>query len=245
MIYGNSISGKYDIFSAIVDNASNMVDYRAYPAEINNMNLEPEKCDRTLYYSTTYKKLIKPYSAEESFAYDVIMEREQMIERNFNDYVRRLGREKDPSASAAFVSAYIHGTPSISANGMLFGQPAGTDLSDWFRFKDICVIGLSGTNHEITEQADKTDVFMTAEEFFVQDKMFPLTFHFRMTVIPDEIDITQHPHNYGDDVVKVFIKIPVTFERYWDWCKALYKNIDAVEEFSEGTIHLAVPFIRK
>lgn len=243
-IYGNSISGKYDIVQSSII-GSNSIEFFVRPTELEWMNLNPSGTDRVLYYSTADRKLLSAASSVEAFAYERILDREQVLERNFKDYCHRLGRERDVMASSGFVSAYIRGIPSISANGDLFGQPAGVDLSSWFTFRDQNIIGLWGTDFTMSEQADMVDVYQTVAEFFVQDKMLPLQLNICMEHIPDEIDVSQHPKNDGDDVIKVFITIPVTFERYWDWCKALYTNPQAEEEFADGEIRIAIPFIRK
>lgn len=244
-IYGNSISGEYDIFPSTIE--SNSIEFGAQPTEINYMNLNPSGTDRVLYYSTVDRKLPSSATPIEAFAYERILEREQATESKYQDYCHRLGRENDLTASSAFVSAYIRGIPSISADGELFGQPAETDLSNWFTFRDQNIIDLWGTDLSMSEQADKADVYQTPAEFFVQGKMFPLTLHLRLKSIPDEITLEELPviRYVGDDVITVTISIPVTFERYWDWCKALYNNPLAEEKFSDGEIRIAVPFIRK
>lgn len=246
-IYGNSISGKFDIHDYHINSNLNTLEFYARPSEIDYINLDPIGTDRILHFSTLGRKLMRSASPEETFAFERILEREQATESKYQDYCHRLGRDNDTMASAEFVSAYIRGIPSISADGELFGQPAGTDLSNWFTFRDQNIIDLWGTDLSMSEQADKADVYQTPAEFFVQGKMFPLTLHLRLKSIPDEITLEELPviRYVGDDVITVTISIPVTFERYWDWCKALYTNPLAEEKFSDGEIRIAVPFIRK
>lgn len=246
-IYGNSISGKYDICDYTLNSILNAIEFRARPSEIENINLDPIGTDRLLHFSILSRKLMQSASPEETFAFERILEREQATESKYQDYCHRLGRENDIMASAEFVSAYIGGIPSISADGELFGQPAGTDLSSWFTFRDQNIIGLLGTDLTMLELADRVDVYQTAAEFFVQDKMFPLQLDLRLESIPNEITLEELPviRYVGDDVITVTISIPVTFERYWDWCKALYTNPQAEEKFADGEIRIAIPFIRK
>ena len=246
-IYGNSISGEYVIFDHSINSAASAVEYRVRPSEIDDMNYDPIGTDRVLYYSTIDRRLMQSASSEEAFAYERILEREQTIESDFQDYCHRLGREGDAMARSMFVSAYVSGTPAIAANGELFGQPAGTDLSEWFDFKDTNIICVSGTDYTMSEQADIVDTYKAPAEYFLSDKMIPLQLDILVKRIPDEITLKELPviRYGGDDVITVTISIPVTFERYWDWCKALYSNPQAEERFANGEIRIAIPFIRK
>lgn len=247
-IYGSFLSWKYYAFDDLKLNRDlGTVDVNARPMEIDDMNFEPEKYDRTLYWSLSNRKLSKSASEEESFAFERILERERTLESDFNDYVQRLGRANDKTASAGFVSAYIRGVPSIVADKELFGLPAGSDLSEWFLFRDYNIIGISGVNLEMTERAGMVEEYLTSSEYFTEDKMMPLALNIRIKEIPDEISCDNlHARQNGDDsVIKVTIKIPVTIEAYWAWCKAQYNNPNAEECFYDGNIVTTIAFNSK
>lgn len=238
-IYGSFLSGKYYVYEELeVNEKLGVIDVSARPMEIDYMNENPDEYDRTLYWSVVERKLTKTASEKESFVFDRILERESSLESEFIKYVQNLGRADDRMASAAFACAYIRGVPSITANNVLFGQPAGSDLSQWFLFKDMNIIGISGTDFKMTERAGINEEFLTPSDFFIEDTMMPLTLKIRLQQIPDEISRDNlHARLRGEDnVIIVTIKIPVTFEAYWAWLKAQYSNPNAEEKFYNGEI---------
>ena len=48
-----------------------------------------------------------------------------------------------------------------------------------------------------------------------------------------------------DELIRLTITVPVRYERYWEWCKALYSNPDAVEAFEDRELRIVIPLIRK
>ena len=214
------------------------------------MMLEPSTTDAVLWRSVSQsvRKLDESASDMEAFAFDHIIEKESYIEKEFQQYVKDLGRPKsNHHSNGLFISVFVRGTPSIVANQSFMGRPPGSDLSDCFIFKDQNIIGISGKDWTLSKRADQAETYLTTPEFFVKDKMLPLRIWVRTVGLPEEVSVDplDLASNGGADPINVTISIPVTYERYWDWCKELYINPDAVERFTEGEIKSVIPFVRK
>ena len=254
-IYGCSIngvspSGIYDNIEMKVEKDANSFYITAEPHEFNYA-AESEATVDALYVAATTGSLPKKASAAEEFAFERITERNRMLEEQFIQYRdRMIGPEPVPdrlTPHARFISGFVHGTPSVTANKVLFGQPAGSDLSEWVRFGDGNIISVFGTEYRMTEKGDVGKESISAREFFTMDRLLPLVIVIRLPEIPDEIEpeTVWGKRLTEDELIRLTITVPVRYERYWEWCKALYSNPDAVEEFEDRDLRIVVPFIRK
>ena len=252
VIYGNSISGEYDILGFEKDEATNTFAVKAWPkyfsdAETVNRNF--------LIGSVRYGKPIKMQSGspliEESFAFEQITERNRELVDNYEKYCRPMiesGVLRNNAANSSFVSVYVLNLPTITADDILFGQPAGTDITEWFRFKDPNLVAIFGMDYKMEGRYQDKDKYLPASDFFIKDKMLPFVLYIAPIETPSEISIDNLPNKWwynGDDIITLTVSIPVRFERYWDWCKALYSNPDAVEEIKDGKISVRIPLVRK
>lgn len=245
-IYGNSISGVFSPQDRRVNESTNSIDFYIRPYEIDYFNLDPNGTDAQLCYSVFNRKKSWGASSLDEFALGVILEREREVEKKFKGFVE-LYQLENGWESAGFVSAYVRGVPTITADDTFLGQPAGTDLSDYFLFSDPNIMGISGTDWEVSDRMDMIGCYQRPSDFFEYDKMVPMAMYIRTVGIPEEVSLTSlnlYPYG-GDNAIIVTIKFPVTFERYWAWCKALYTNPDAVETFQDGYIRATIPFVRK
>jgi hypothetical protein len=254
-IYGCSIngvspSGIYDNIEMKVDKDANSFYVTAAPHEFNYA-AESEAAIDALYVAASGGSLPKKASAAEKFAFERITERNRMLEEQFIQYRDRLiGPEPVADRAtphARFISGFVHGTPSVTANKVLFGQPAGSDLSEWVRFGDGNIISVFGTEYRMVEKGDVDKESISAQEFFTMDRLLPLVIVIRLPEIPDEIEpeTVWGKRLTEDELVRLTITVPVRYERYWEWCKALYSNPDAVEQFEDRDLRIVVPFVRK
>lgn len=248
-ITGESPSGSYEISEYGVDKASNSLKITVRPQEFNYAPDGSAKVD-ALWMSVTYGELYNTASAEEAFTYERITERNRPLVVKFERYRRQLideGKFNDKSTRASFINVYVKGDASIIADGALFGQSAGTDLSEWFRFGDGCIIGVNGTDYKMVERANYVNGYQPSSDYFTKDRMLPLQIKLSTISIPEEISLAELPvvRYVGDDIIKVTITVPVCFERYWNWCKALYSDSNAEEQFVDGEIRIVIPFVRK
>lgn len=248
-ITGKSPSGTYEISEYGVDKASDSFRITVRPQEFDYAPDGSANVD-ALWMSVTYGELYNTASAEEAFTYERITERNRQLVDKFEQYRRQLideGTFNDKSTRASFINVYVKGEASIIADGALFGQSAGTDLSKWFRFGDGCIIGVNGTEYKMVERANYVNEYQLISDYFTSDKMLPLQIKLCTTSIPEEVSLAELPvvRYVGDDIIKVNITVPVCFERYWDWCKALYSDSNAEEQFVDGEIRIVIPFVKK
>ena len=254
-IYGCSIngvspSGIYDNVEMRVENDANSLYVTAMPQEFNYA-AESEATVDALYSAAANGTLPRKASAAEAFAFERITERNHMLQEQFIQYRDRLiGPEPVPerlTPHARFISGFVQGAPSVTANRVLFGQPAGSDLSEWVRFGDGNIISVFGTEYRMVEKGDVGEESISAQEFFTMDRLLPFIIVIRLPEIPDEIepDTVWGKHLSEDELIRLTITVPVRYERYWEWCKALYSNPDAVEEFVDQELRIVVPFVRK
>ena len=248
-ITGESPSGTYEISEYGVDQSSDSFRMTVRPQEFNYAPDGSANVD-ALWMSVTYGELYNTASVEEAFTYERITERNRPLVDRFEQYRRQLkdgGMFNDQSTRASFINVYVKGDASMIADGTLFGQSAGTDLSEWFRFGDGCIIGVNGTDYKMEERADYVNGYQPSSVYFTNDKMLPLQIKLSTTSIPEEVSLAELPvvRYVGDDIIKVTIAVPVYFERYWDWCKALYSDSNAEEQFVDGEIRIVIPFVRK
>lgn len=247
-IFGNTLSGEYETVNCGLD-GNRLFNCSIWPIEFADAALSGLVSD-PLYVSVLDGYLHRKASPEEAFAYERIVGRTESLLSSFMNYRAQIIDEKPISefdARAAFVSVYVTGKPSIKADKQLFGQRAGEDLSEWFRFSDGNVIGITGPEYKMEERADMVDVYQTAEHYFLPEKMLPLRVHIGVPRNPDEVTFRELPviRYDGDDVIHVTISIPVRFEDYWDWCKQLYSYPNATETVRNGYIRVVIPFIQK
>ena len=251
VICGNTLSGKYEITGA-VKNEDNTLSVSIWPEEFTET--APEKYD-ILVGSVFDGKIIKSdyasISKEESFAFERITERNKSINEQCEQYRKQMAESgvlDDPAARSVFVTAYIQGLPTLVADDILFGQPAGSDLSDWFRFTDANLIDVFGWDYRMEGKAQERNQFISASKYFIKDKLMPLKLQISPVETPAEINTDNWTGEWrysGDDIITLSVSIPVRFERYWDWCKALYGNPAAAQEVQDGTIQVKIPFVRK
>ena len=174
-----------------------------------------------------------------------------MLQEQFIQYRDRLIGPEPVSEiltpHARFISGFVHGTPSVTANRVLFGQPAGSDLSEWVRFGDGNIISVYGTEYRMVEKGNVGKESIPAQDFFTMDRLLPLVIVIRLPEIPDEIepDTVWGKQLQEDELIRLTITVPVRYERYWEWCKALYSNPDAVEAFEDRELRVVIPLIRK
>ena len=252
VIYGNSISGEYDILGFEKDEATNTFAVKAWPkyfsdAETVNRNF--------LIGSVRYGKPIKMQSGspliEESFAFEQITERNRELVDNYEKYCQPMiesGVLRNNAANSSFVSVYVLNLPTITADDILFGQPAGTDITEWFRFKDPNLVAIFGMDYKMEGRYQDKDKYLPASDFFIKDKMLPFVLYIAPIETPSEISIDNLPNKWwynGDDIITLTVSIPVRFEQYWDWCKALYSDPNAVEVIKDGIINVKIPLVRK
>lgn len=248
-ITGASPSGAYEIVEYIVDQPSNTIIVEALPSEFNYAAGSLSEVD-ALWASVIYGELHKKVSAAEAFAYERITERTQRLALQYNQYRNQLLKKEgydEVNTRSAFIYAYVRGTPSVKANDVLFGQPAGSDLSEWFCFGDKNIISVIGPEFIMEEKADAANEYQSASEYFTPDKMLPYTIQISTKGIPDEVipKSIRGIYHEENETVKVAITVPVLYERYWEWCKALYSNPEAVKEVVYTEIRIVIPFIRK
>ncbi len=141
----------------------------------------------------------------------------------------------------------MQGIPTIKADGKLFKQEAGVDLSNWFKFGDKNLISVSGMDYRMTEQAEMVGVFRSAGEYFHKDRMMPFGLLVKMTEIPEEIQRVANDQDMNErtDIITVTFSIPIIIERYWEWLEELYYNPNAVEKIEEGTVNFQIHFTPK
>lgn len=240
---GQSPSGNYVINRTEWDRTSNTFSFLVVPREFMD---SPTNID-ALYRSVIFGELVQKASPVEAFAYERINERLSPLKQQYlkyrEEWVQSTG--KDVRGINGFVSSFIHayvcGVPVITADDILFGQPQGTDLSAWFRFRDNNIVSIVGTEYKMQEKGDIYETSQTAAEYFTMERMMPQVLYVCIDM-PEEVTYTGRL--VGDDVVKVTISIPVRFEKYWEWCKELYSNPEAKEQFVESTIRIELHFIR-
>lgn len=248
-ITGESPSGEYALVDFGVDKDLNSFMAGIRPVEFDRALNSPEQAD-ALHISSINGELYKTATKAEAFAFEQITKRNLPLKEKFEQYCRQL-KDRDEfrvnSPHVSFVHVYVRGPVSIRADDALFGQPAGTDLSEWFRFGDRNVIGVIGTDYKMVERVDLANSFQRASEYFITDMMLPSQFYIRTVGLPEEISLPEdHYLRFsGDDIINVTFSLPVRFERYWDWCLALYSNPDAEERFENGEIQVVIPFVRK
>ena len=254
-IYGCSIngvspSGIYDNIEMQVDKDANSFYATAEPHEFNYA-AESEATVDALYVAAATGTLPKKASDVEAFAYERITERNRLLQEQFIQYRDRLiGPEPVPerlTPHARFISGFVNGAPSVTANKVLFGQPAGSDLSEWVRFGDGNIISVFGTEYRMEEKGVVGKESLSAQDFFIMDRLLPLVIVIRLPVIPDEVepDTVWGKHLTEDELIRLTITVPVRYERYWEWCKALCSDPDAVETFEDRDLRIVIPFIRK
>lgn len=252
VIYGNSISGKYDILGFEKEEQTNTFAVKTWPeyfsdAEAVNRNF--------LIGSVRYGEPIKMQSGspskEELFAFERVTERNRDLVDNYEKYCRPMiesGELRNNTAISSFVSAYVLDLPTITADDILFGQPAGTDITEWFRFKDPNLVAIIGMDYKMEGRYQDKDKYLPASDFFIKDKMLPFVLYIAPIETPSEISIDNLPNKWwynGDDIITLTVSIPVRFEQYWDWCKALYSDPNAVEVIKDGIINVKIPLVRK
>ena len=130
-IYGNSISGIYVPGGRHVNDSTNSIDFYIRPDEMENFHTDPIGTEWQLYLSAQSRQVSWGASSLDEFALGIIQKRESKVEQKFKEYVESYQLE-NKRVAAAFVSAYVRGVPTITANDVFLGQPAGTDLSDYF-----------------------------------------------------------------------------------------------------------------
>lgn len=236
---GTSPSGSYAINGAEWDQTSRTIRIKVAPEEFL---VSPGTID-VLYLSVLYGTLEKGASQEEAFAYERIEERMAPLKSQYAQYHEGLVKDSREKHISSFIQAYVSGTPTITADDVLFGQPAGSDLSAWITFRDQNIVSVFGEDYQMKGRADEVDSFQTASEYFLQDRMMPQVLYVCIENMPE--DITYTGRVAGDDIVKLTISIPARFERYWEWCKDLYSNPDSKEKFLENTIRIEIPLVRK
>lgn len=246
-ITGESPSGTYVPHDWSVDEESGSFLIGAIPLEFD---VASSGYVDALYLSCSSGELYKHATNAEAFAFDRINERSRPLKEKYEQYRRKLMEEgsfDDFSTRAAFIHVYVRGAASIRADDTLFGQPAGTDLTEWFRFGDDCIIEVVGTGYEMVERADLAKKYQRASDYFIMDRMLPFQLNIRTVGIPEEIAMPEEHHlRYsGDDIINVTFFLPVRFERYWDWSLALYSDPDAEERIEDGEIRFVIPFVRK
>lgn len=229
----------------------NTIGFHLVPKELSSMPLEPSTPDAVLWNALFegVKKLDKSASALEEFAFNRIIERERPIEEEFQQYIKELGIAGNRDYwGSTFLSIYVRDIPSIVADDVFLGQPAGTDLSDYFIFADENIIDIVGKDWTMVRRgAGKDRKYVAASEFFFKDRMLPLRIFVRSIGVPDEVSLSTWDlvGGGGWNPINLTITIPVTFEHYWDWCYALYVNPKAEERFYDGELKVVVPFVRK
>lgn len=254
LIDGRTFPGDNSIWDHGIDKASGSIWYRFRPVRFD----DPYFDNGNLYFAVLNSHLYGRETPEESFAFEQIMNRTAPVKEEFLLYRRELLNEgrlahKEDSAyvSITFANTYVAGLPTVVADGILFGQEPGTDLSDWFRVKDNNILGIIGRNYTIERRADLVDKYLDFSEYFVIDRMLPIGLDFNTKSIPEEIStddfglIRYDGHYSGDTIIKVTVTVPVLFEYYWDWCKELYSNPDAQEVFHEGSLTYMIPLVKK
>ena len=252
VIYGSSQwgyipSGTYAISEKMWDKGTNTLSFHVTPDAFMQEPPRGATID-ALYRSVSYGELDKAATEAEAFAYERIEERTRTLKDQYVQYLDQLAESEGinpmmlKSQHATFIYAYVQGIPSITADGEFFGQPAGTDLSEWFCFRDRNLISVSGREYKMERKKDRF-AYESASTYFTKDKILPLVLNVGITSLPDNLSYTGRVA--GDDVLHVTISIPVRFERYWEWCKALFTNPEATEEFTDTNIQFTIPFIRK
>ena len=245
IIFGESFSGDYGVSNPRLE--EDCLKFDAWPNEHSIAPASPSQVDR-LYLSALYGMLYEDASPTEAFVFDRMKKRNTMLLEQYLPYRNKLidsGAFVDKSASASFTSIYVKGLPSITADGTLFGQPAGTDLSAWFRFGDLCIIGVIGPEYKIMERADVVNSYQSTQSYFILDRMMPYKLQISTVGLPEEAAFDRFPVLGGENVIKLTIRIPVLIEDYWDWCKELYSNPGATEKWREGYVTIVYPFERK
>ena len=254
LIDGRTFPGDNSIWDHGIDKASGSIWYRFRPVRFD----DPYFDNGNLYHSVWNSKLNESATPAEAFAFERILSRTAPVKEEFLLYRRELlndgklaHREDSALVSITFANTYVAGLPTVVAEGILFGQEPGTDLSEWFRVKDNNIIGIIGRNYTIERRADLVDKYLDFSEYFVVDRMLPIGLDFNTESIPEEIStddfglIRYDGHYSGDTIIKVTVTIPVIFEHYWDWCEALYSNPDAQEVFHEGSLTYMIPLVKK
>ena len=254
-IYGCSIngvspSGIYDNIEMKVEKDANSFYATVEPHEFNYAAKSEATVD-VLYVAAATGTLPTRASAAEAFAFERITERNRLLQEQFIQYRDRLiGTEPVPermTPHARFISGFVNGAPSVTANKVLFGQPAGSDLSEWVRFGDGNIISVYGTEYRMVEKEDVGKESLSAQEFFTMDRLLPFVIVIRLPEIPDEVepDTVWGKQLEEEELIRLTITVPVRYERYWEWCKALCSDPDAVEAFEDRDLRIVIPFIRK
>lgn len=245
-MFGNPISSTYEISRQTWDTERNIINFDIVSQTFQK---EPEKGAEidALYESVVNGELEQNASPEEAFAYERIEERTRELKDQYALYLEQLAEAEGIDLRAlklihaGFIYAYFQGVPTITADGDFFGQPAGTDLSEWFRFRDGNLIDVIGQGYKMEKKGDRHE-YQEVAEYFTKDKMSPMVIKLGITALPDDLSYTGRV--VGDDIVHVNISIPVRIERYWEWCKALYSNPEATETITDTSLRLTIPFVR-
>ncbi len=255
-IFGNSLGGNYELSDWGVNKTTGLYTFCSWPYEFAFGNYNGLYTS-VLYRSTLYGKLSKDASKVEAYTFERYTERTKKISEQFEEYRRQLIEDKeepvikkatDEIAIGQFVSAYVRGLPTVKANGTLFGQEAWTELRDWFEFGDRNYLDITGPDYMFKGKTGTVGHgldcnFYSAKEYFTDGKMFPLCLYCRTVKNPNEVVLDENEQPFEDpDVITVSFCIPVTFERYWKWCEALYSDPDAKEEFVDGAIYFKLRF---
>lgn len=219
----------------------NYYEAKEYSAKVDNLSY---------FYNSDYLFNNRSLSEQEEFAINLIRVREAKIQDKYINYCVKNGLNHFSVYRryliAGFFSMYIDGEPKVTSTKTLFGQPAGTDISKWFKYEAANgnPVDIVGQEYEMIpiEQYGRARY---ASDFFIKDKLLQsLTIEM---IVPDEMEKC-YPNSFEyleSEKGDIFISIPVRYEKYWQYCKELFSNPDAVLETEEMTVKIRIPFVVK
>ena len=120
VIYGNSISGSFSPGGRHVNDSTNSIDFYILSYEVDNFHIDPIRTEWQLYLSAQSRQVSWGASSLDEFALGIIQKRESIVEQKFKEYVESYQLE-NKRVAAAFVSAYVRGVPTITADDTFLG----------------------------------------------------------------------------------------------------------------------------
>lgn len=211
-----------------------------------------------LYYSLSAGKRISYSSKEDKYAFELIRKRNKPLNERYIKYCEKNGYDDSFEINdirSEFLSIYIEGEPTITADKTLFGKPAGEDLSEFFLFYErFNKVRLYGEDYQMVGIISKNErTLFSKSEFFEKGRLLPGSIGIFTTCVPQEVNteydspsgLYKNQYHGEDNIVHVSFMFPARYEQYWDYCRRLYSNPTAKLNVKDITVHIKIPFVLK
>lgn len=130
----------------------------------------------------------------------------------------------------SFFTARINGTPSITANHTLFGQPSGTDLSSHFAVEGPSWALPRGmvTDFGFLFWYDAMERPTSLADYFAQDTWLQSSYVFRFQDVPEE--------EYEN--LTLYISLPTTFEYWYEYFRTGQPEVRTEQRGLSASCHI-------